>query len=99
MIVTDFGDERVAQRLPIGGTVVAPPARSARRLSGEARRLDQRLEPRRQRVFLARRQGRSEADMVQPALVIVQAEQEGSDRAAGRGIAETADDAVGAAQP
>src|SRR3954447_6221706 len=45
MVVADLGDELGPQRLPLGAPRVAPAARPAGCVAGEARRLDQRLQP------------------------------------------------------
>src|SRR6185503_7365483 len=49
LIVADFDHEHRLQRLPLAGALRVPPAGTARRAAGEARRLDQGLQLLRER--------------------------------------------------
>ena len=72
----------------------APAAESARGFAGEARRLHHRLQLLRQLlpVFVAYR--RSEADVIQQTLVVVEAEQPRADKVFLFEIAKACDDAI-----
>src|SRR5581483_6992327 len=86
------------QGLPLGRALVAPAARATRRVAGEARWRDQLLEPPRQVRTFGRRNAGGEAHVVELAVGVVEAEQQGAHDARILLIAEAADDAVGAAQ-
>ena len=88
-------------RHPLHRAPRRPATRTARRVAGETAAL-QLFQLRRQRLAVERPQRRGEADMVEPARLAIQAEQQRPDfllaALGGRGVAEAADDAVGAAQ-
>src|SRR5262245_34965932 len=94
MIIADLDHEFGTERLAVGRALGAPAAGAARRIAGEARRLDQALEHPGQLGALATRQGRGETDMVESAGVVVEAEQQRADLPACPLIAKAADDAV-----
>src|SRR5205085_372064 len=77
----------------------APAARAAWRAPGEARRFAQRLQLRCQRRFVLGRDRRGIADMVQHAVVIViEAEQERSNKRRVGAVTKAADDTIGGLQ-
>src|ERR1043166_1610375 len=75
MVVAHFGDQLGPQRLPFAGPLGAPAARPAGRIAGEARRRDQLLQLSGQRLLVLGRDRRGEADMIEPALLVIEAEQ------------------------
>src|SRR5688572_29205522 len=95
LVVHDFDYHLRLQRLPLGGAVGRPAARTARRVAGEPGRLDQPLQlfgP--YRPILAGDRG-GEADMMEQAGMVVEAEQQRSDQLVVAAVAEAADNAVG----
>jgi hypothetical protein len=97
VVVAHLGDEFRPQRLPLGAPGVRPTAWAAGRVAREARRLDQALERLRQRRPLCIGDAGGEADMVEAALVVVEAKEQRADLAALRFVPEAADDAIGRA--
>src|SRR5260370_1045733 len=83
-----------AQRLPLAGTRSAPAARAAGRVAGKPGRLDQRLELPRKRLAIEVVQGRGKPDVIELALVVVEAEQQRPDQARVPLVAEPADHAI-----
>src|SRR6185437_6064352 len=83
--------------MPVALPPVAPAARAARGAAGEALAAPQRLQPGGERRALATRDRRGKADMVEPTLGVVQAEQQRADLPPRPQIAEAADHAVGGA--
>src|SRR5512146_424473 len=94
LIVAHFDDELRLQRLPLAGTLGVPPARTARRIPGEARRLDQPLKVSRQLVPLLCGNRGCEADVIEQAPLVIEAQQEGADYLLLLSVEESADDAV-----
>src|SRR5687767_8382326 len=76
VIVAHLDDQLRRQRLPLGRPRRAPATRTARRLTGEARRLHEFLEALRDRLLLGVRDVRREADVVQQPRAVVQPEQQ-----------------------
>jgi ferritin-like metal-binding protein YciE len=97
MIVADFDHELRPQRLPFARTFGRPAAGAARRIAGEAGRADQRHQLFGERRLILVLDRRGEADMMQQAAGIVESQQERADDTSALVVAETADDAVGAA--
>ena len=95
LVVAHLDHELGLQRLPLFGAFGAPPARSSRRVPGEARRRDEGPELRRQRRAILVGDSRREADMVKLAVSVVEPEQERADLLAAGAIAEAADHTVG----
>src|SRR6058998_817836 len=73
LVVADLDDQRGLQRLPLAGSLGVPAARPARGASGEARRLDQSFEVLRQSGTFSGRNPRGETDVVEQALIVVEA--------------------------
>src|SRR5688572_10573836 len=97
VVVADFDDELGVERLPFGAALRAPAARAAGRVAGEAGRLDELLEPLRERGLVLGADRRAEADVVEQAPVVVEPEQQRADERAVGAVTEAADDAVGRA--
>src|SRR5688500_14380019 len=99
MIVAHLDDQLGPKRLPLPGPLRRPAARPARRIAGESRAAAERLELARQHLALAPVNGRREADMVEQACLVVEAEEQRPDELAVRAVTEAADNAIGSAQP
>src|SRR5581483_12102969 len=102
MVVADFDHELRFQRTPLRRALGRPAAGAARRIAGEAGRGDQRFQLVGKRKLLVALDGGGEADMVQQAGVVVEAQQQRADDLSvsdlvGR-VAEAANDAIGAAE-
>src|SRR5688572_8653301 len=97
MIVGDFDDQLQIERLPLAGTFGGPAARSARSAAGEARRFADGFEFSSEFGFLGSFDGGTKADVMQQAIVIVEAEQQGTDKFGIGAVAKSADDTVDAA--
>ena len=95
LIEADLDDQFGPQRLPFPRTVGGPTARSARRASGETRRLDHRLQPWRQFGAFRPAETGGEADVIKAPRVVVQPEQQRADQMLAARIAEAADHAIG----
>src|ERR1700712_2431425 len=94
MVKPYLNDEFGSQRLPIAASVGAPTAWTTWRFSGEAGRFAQSLEQFGQAWPFFIGDGGGEADMVEPAMGIVEPEEERSAFPAAAFIAEAADNAV-----
>src|SRR5262249_16171877 len=97
VIVANLGHQPRLERLPLPGTLGAPPAGAARGASGEAGRLPERTEPSEECFSLPRGEPRGEGGVVEKALAVVEAEEERADHRSIRGIAEASHHAVGGA--
>src|SRR5438552_13545910 len=71
MIVTNLDDELGPERLPFAGAFGRPAAGAARRLAGEAWRLDQPFQFFRQGLAFARLDVRGEPDVIEEPLPVV----------------------------
>ena len=99
LVVADLDDQLRRERLPFAGTLGAPAAGAARRAPGEARRFAQRLQAPLSAPVCPRPRGRGIADMVQHArLIVIEAEQERSDKRRVLAVTKAADDTIGGLQ-
>ena len=98
MVIPHFDDELGAQRLPLAGALGAPAARSTGGTASEAGRRDKVFEAAGQFGLVARRQGCGEADMVQQAGIVIEAEEQRTCEWALGVVAKPADDAIGRAR-
>jgi hypothetical protein len=94
LVETDLHDELRFQGLPLRRTFCRPPAWPAWRIACEARRPDELFEPRGQRFFFLLGKCRCEADMIEKAFVIVEAEQKRADKFTALRIAKPSDNEV-----
>src|SRR5699024_1860131 len=94
LIVTNLDYELGLQRLPLRGAFCVPAARTTWGVAGEARRIDQLLEILGQLRPLLGGNRRRKADMIEPAFIVVEAEQERPHNLLRFGVTETPDDAV-----
>src|SRR5262249_23299618 len=97
VIEGDFDHQLGGERLPFAGALGRPAARPARRVAGEAGRLDQALELLRQRVAFTRADAGRKSDVMQQSVVVIEPEQQRAHGLAVRAVAEAADHAIGAA--
>src|SRR3954471_6641962 len=97
MIVADLHHMLRLERLPLRRTLGRPATRPARRLAGEAWRRDIALELLGQLRLVVARDVRREADVIELAAVVVEAEQQRADHGLAFVVAEATDHAVGAA--
>src|ERR1700730_3221156 len=88
MVVAHLADQDRAQRLPVGRAPLAPAAGSSRAPAGEARRLDERHHQALDLAALGVAEAGAETDVVEQALLVVEAEQQRAQRGAGPGPAE-----------
>src|ERR1700733_504637 len=97
MIVADFDYKLRSQRFPFARTLGRPAAWATRRVAGEAGWPNQWFQLFGQRRLILVLDRRSEADVMQEALGIVESKQERADDAFALVVAETTHHAVGAA--
>src|SRR5689334_716728 len=90
VVVLHLRHQRRPQRLPLGRTLRAPAARSARRAAGEPRRLDQRLDELGDPLPILLAKARGEPDMVEEPLVVIEPEQQRADELAPLAVAKSA---------
>src|SRR5438105_3519648 len=98
VIVADFDHEFRLERHPFGGTLRRPAARTARRIAGKARRTHQRLQLFGERRLVLTFDRRGEPDMIEPAVAVIETEQQRADQRAALVVAEAADHTIGATQ-
>src|SRR5262245_1686603 len=98
MIVAHLDDELRFDRLPFSAPFGAPTARTARGFAGETRRGYERFEFPGQRRPLRIGDGGGETHMVEPAVFVVEPEQQRADKVASALVAEAAHHAIGGAQ-
>src|SRR5215469_856328 len=79
VIVSHLDDQFGPHRLPIAGTLRAPPAGSPWCIAGKPRRHDQPFEPLRERLAFEAVQCRGKADVIELALPVIEAEQQRPD--------------------
>jgi hypothetical protein len=79
LIVAHFDDHLRPQWLPFGGALGVPSARTSRCRTGEAGRQDQPLQPLCQRLPIEMMECRGKADVIEPALIVIEPEQQGPD--------------------
>src|SRR5438874_3004153 len=94
MVVSHFDDDLGAKRLPFARALGAPSTRTAGGAAGETRWLDKLFEAPGECRFVARRQGRGEADVVQQAGIVVKSEQQRADKIAALAVTEPADNTI-----
>jgi hypothetical protein len=94
MIVLYFGDELGREGLPFGAALGAPAAGSAGFGAGEAGRFDERFELFGERGLVGGGETGGKAHVTQQALLVIEAEQEGADKALFRAVAEAADHTI-----
>src|SRR5690606_39412151 len=99
MVVANLDHQLMAERLPLPGSVGAPSARPARRLSGEAWRPGHRFQSLRQCWPLVVRNSGCVADMVEEPVIIEEAEKKRADEPVVAPAAKPADDAARRLQP
>ena len=100
VVVLELGDELGFEGLPLGAAFGGPAAWAAGGVAGEAGRRDEWLEHFGEFFALVGFEGGAEADVVEEALVIVEAEQERAEEGFGIGcVAEAAYHTVGGAEP
>src|SRR6185295_5742681 len=97
MVVADLDHELGLERLPYRRAFGRPAARTTGRVAGEALRRRELLQPRGERGLVLRRNIGGEADVVEQAVVVVEAEQQRADYVLAFVVAEAADDTVGTA--
>src|SRR5688572_23774769 len=95
MIVGNLHDYLRIDRLPFAAPFRAPAAGTTRRIPGEARFLLQRFEFFGQRGSVACLEGRGETDVMQEAIVVVEAEQQRADYFRIGAVAKTSHHAIG----
>ena len=98
MVVPNFGDQPRCKRLPFAAALGAPATRTARRVAGEARRLDQPFQVAGDGRAIRRAEARAEAYVVEQAFVVVEPEQQRSHELSLACIAEAPDDTIGGPQ-
>ena len=80
MVILHFDDELRIERFPFAGALRAPPTRPARRLAGKAaallNRLAKLLDPRCQIFALLLSERRTETDVMQQAVIVVEPQQQ-----------------------
>ena len=99
VIVPHFRNTLGAERLPFRGPLGRPSARTAGCSTREARRLDENLKFLRQRLPVDTGEPGGEPDMVQQTLLVVETQEQRSDDALLRRIAEAAQHAVRGSHP
>src|SRR4051794_4230647 len=99
MIEANLDDQLRPQRLPVATALRTPAAWSAGRVACETGRFAQCLQTPGQCGTFVIGDGRGEADMIELAILVVEAEQQRSDFAPLGKIAEAAHDAVGRPHP
>src|SRR5690348_2122804 len=97
MIVADLADQLGLKRLPFHGAPGAPAAEATGRLAGKAGRADERLDNAFQLLPLLGGETGTEADMVEQALLVVEAKQKRADLISLFRVAEAAYNAVSGA--
>src|SRR5438105_11873300 len=95
MIVSHFDDDLRSDWLPFAGSFGTPATRTAGSVARKSRPLLQRFKLLRQRAPFARFESRSKPDVMEQAVVIVEAEKQRADHARARRVAKTADHAIG----
>src|SRR5947209_2668561 len=94
MIIAHLDDELRFQRLPFGRALGTPAARRARRVAVEAGWRDELFELLCESGFVAIGDGGGKPDMIEPAGIVVETEQQRAHEIGIALIAETADDAI-----
>src|SRR6516165_3745868 len=79
MIITNLDHKAGLERHPFAGAFGCPPARATRRLTGKARRADQRFQLFGGRWFVLAVDRRGESDLIKPAFMVIEAQQQRSD--------------------
>src|SRR6185437_6412296 len=95
VIVAHLRDQLWCEGFPLTGPFRAPARWSARRIAAEARRLSQFFQPLGQLRAIGIRETRREPDVVELAILIVEAKQQRADLPAFFRVAEPADHAIG----
>jgi len=97
MVIPNFNHEFGLHGLPLRRPPGGPSAWAARRVTGKSGRCDELLELDRQRFLLVAGYRRGEADVMQAAFVVIEAEQQRADHRFALIVPEAADHAVRAA--
>jgi hypothetical protein len=98
VVVLDFDDQLGDEGLELAGALGAPAAGTTGAAAGEAGGLAEGFQLPRERAALGGGDRRCETDVVEQAVVAIEAEEERADQFGIRAVTETADDAIGGAE-